>query len=180
MMSSEQPSRTLRRLFCGLTENTFQVQLGVVDPPLMDYLSDLLIRFLRQDALDKLRSLTGQRMRDVRVMLAEADTRIGEARREVHRHIGDYTLFWTGLYPEALRRQRGAIAGDQFVEYCSHGKRAYLIASSIETGDEATAPGEVLHRLADQFEMCAYGLREVRRELERGGGDETNRPFLIN
>ena len=28
------------------------------------------------------------------------------ARREVHRHIGDFTLFWTGVYPEALREMQ--------------------------------------------------------------------------
>ena len=35
-------------------------------------------------------------------MMVEAEARIGDARREVHRHIGDFTLFWTGIYPEAL------------------------------------------------------------------------------
>ncbi len=41
----------LRRLFAALTEQTFQVELGVADPPLMDYLTDLLVRFARSEAL---------------------------------------------------------------------------------------------------------------------------------
>jgi hypothetical protein len=179
-MYSKQPSKTLQRLFCGTTENTFHIQLGVVDPPLVEYLSDLLLRFVRQDALDKVRNVKGQRLRDVGAMLVEAEARVGEARREVHRHIGDYTLFWVGLFPEALRYQRGAIADDQFFDYCLHGKRAYYIASTIVGADEEKAPAEVLHRLSEQFEMCAYGLREVRRELERRDDDEDLRPFLIN
>ena len=43
------PKSPVQRYFAGLAENTFHSQLGVVDPPLIDYLSDLLIRFIRCD-----------------------------------------------------------------------------------------------------------------------------------
>ena len=36
------PNHPLRRLFAGLTEQTFQTTLGVADPRLTDYLSGLL------------------------------------------------------------------------------------------------------------------------------------------
>ncbi|MBM3999492.1 MAG: hypothetical protein FJ297_08145 [Planctomycetes bacterium] len=179
-MYSKDPSSTLRRLLSGVAENTFHAQLGVVDPPLIDYLSNLLLRFVRQDALERIRTLTGRRVTDVRTMLDEARERVGEARREVHRHIGDYTLFWAGLYPEALRQQRGTVGGDQFADYLVHGKRAYLVASSIDVPEEQDPPSDLLHRLSDHFEMCAYGLREVRRELERTGGEGPAPPILFN
>jgi hypothetical protein len=181
-MQSSRSSWLLKHLFCGVTENTFQAQLGVVDPPLIDYLSELLLRFIRQDALVKVRNLHGERLHDIGAMLAEADARIGEARREVHRHIGDYALFWAGLYPEALRSKRTRVTPDPFSDFCAHGKRAYLLASLIEVGDELESPeSELLVRLSEQFEMCAYGLREVRRELERGEDDgDSSRPLLIN
>ena len=174
------PSTTLRRFFAGLTEQTFQSQLGVADPQLTDYISELLIRFVRYDALFKIRSLGGRPVREIGEMLNEADQRIGNARREVHRHIGDFALFWAGLYPEALRPRRGPSELDRFIDYCTHGKRAYHIASIIETDEEEAAPSEVLGRLSNQFEMCAFGLREVRREWERRDDDESPRPFLIN
>ena len=41
-----QPDHPLRRLFAGLTEQTFIATLGVADPNLTDYLSILLSRFL--------------------------------------------------------------------------------------------------------------------------------------
>jgi hypothetical protein len=112
-------------------------------------------------------------------MLAEADERLGGARREVHQHIGDFTLFWTGVYPEALRQQKGRAKADQFGDYCVHGKRAYLIASSIEVDDSANPPNEVLERLSTQFEMCAYGLREIRREWERLDDEGCPRPLWL-
>ena len=91
-------------LFRGMAEYTFQTQLGVADPPLLDYVSHLLTRFVRSDEIYPIRNLSGKPLRGVAEMLAEAQERVGFARREVHRHIGDYTLFWTGIYPEAIHR----------------------------------------------------------------------------
>jgi hypothetical protein len=180
-MTAGDPSVTLRDFFAGLAENTFQTQLGVADPPLIDYLSEMLLRFVRTDSVHRVRGLGGRRIEYLGEMLHEAEARVGDARREVHRHIGDFTLFWAGLYPEALRGKHGEPALDRFADYCIQGKRAYFIASTIETEREAGAPAEVLERLSTQFEMCAYGLREVRREWERReGDDETPRPLLIN
>ena len=70
---------------------------------MLDYLSELLTEFVRSDSVFRVRSVTGQPLKEVTAMIVEADERIGVARREVHRHIGDYTLFWTGVYPEAIQ-----------------------------------------------------------------------------
>ena len=105
---------------------------------------------------------------------------MGDARREVHRHIGDFTLFWVGVYPEALRRRQNATRRDHLIDYQAEGKRSYWIASTIETDTEKSAPAEVLERLSRNFDLCAYGLREVRREWERRDDDELPQPFLIN
>ena len=181
MTPGKQPSTTLQRFFAGIAEHTFQVQLGLVDPAITDYLSDLLMRFVRMDAVGKVRSRRGRPVLDVGQLFAEAEQRIGTARREIHRHIGDFTLFWAGLFPEALRPRPGREHLDRFVDYCHHGKRAYLIASTIEVEDEEVS-SDVLERLGRHFEMCAYGLREVRREWEERSDDDPDmpRPFLIN
>ena len=164
-MTSNLPTQRLARFFSGVAEQTFEAQLGVVDPPLVDYLSDLLLRFVRQDLVVP-RGVTGQRLSDISEMIGEATQRLGDAQRKIHCQIGDFALFWAGLFPEALRaRSRGD--ADQFHNYCSHGKRAYLVASQIDTDDQEMPPSDLLRRLGDRFELCAYGLREVRREWER-------------
>jgi hypothetical protein len=179
-MTGNQPTTTLRRFFSGLAEYVFQSRLGLVDPPMIDYLSDMMIRFVHCDAIYRVRDLNGRPMVQVTDMLLEAGERIGTARREVHRHIGDFTLFWAGLYPEALRELQGPDKKDHFIDYCTQGKRAYLIAGSIETSEEDDAPSEVLHRLSTEYEMCAYGLREIRREWERHDDEDLPRPILLN
>src|SRR6266702_3385066 len=119
-------SHPLRQLFAGLTEQTFLTQLGIGDPNLIDYLSELLSRFI---------------------------------------HMDDFTLFWTGVYPEALSRLRSALNKDSFIDYCEQGKRSYYIASTFEE-DPYREEAPVLRRLSSEFELCAYGLNQVRREWE--------------
>jgi hypothetical protein len=170
-MAADPTNTAIRRYFAGLAENTFQARLGVVDPPLIDYLSDLLIRFVRADVVHGIRGVTGRPLMTITEMAAEARQRLGDASRQLHRHIGDFTLFWAGVYPEALRR-RGHDPDDQFESYCSHGKRAYLIASTIQSDQDVEVPASTFERLSESFELCAYGLREVRREWE--SGDDTD------
>ncbi len=178
MKSNDAPS-PLNSFFNGLSEHVFHTQLGVVDTQLVDYVSQLLIRFSRVEALDRVRQIDGRPATQVVTMVAEAEKRLGTARREVHRHIGDYTLFWSGLYPESLRELKGDDKQDQFVNYCAQGKKAYKIASDIEA-DKKSTPGSLLKRMSDQFEMCAYGLREIRREWERRDGEgDCDVPLLL-
>ena len=165
-MYSARPLEQLQRYFAGLTESAFQTRLGVADPPLLEYISDLLVRFVHCDSIYRVRDLTGNRLDQVAEMLAEAEARIGESRREVHRHIGDFTLFWSGVFPEALRRIRSPLRRDALVDYCQHGKRSYYIASTIRDRDD-DEQSSVLERLSHDFELCVYGLGEVRREWER-------------
>jgi hypothetical protein len=170
---------TVDRFFVGLCEHVFHTQLGVPDEPLVDYVSDLIIRFVRFDQIHRVRNLAGRPVQEVADMMSEAEQRIGLARRDVHRHIGDVTLFWTGVYPEALPRLRDVAKKDFLIDYTQQGKRAYYIASKIETDRREDAPADLLARMSANFEMCAYALGEIRREWERRDEDGP-RPLIIN
>ncbi|MEM1224396.1 MAG: hypothetical protein AAGJ40_01800 [Planctomycetota bacterium] len=165
------PSRSaLDRFLSGISEYIFQSRLGVADVELVQYVSDLMLRFLRVDAIHRVRRPDGKPITEVFQMLVEAERRIGLARREVHRHIGDVTLFWSGMYPEGVRQASGS-SPDQLLDYFHQGKRAYKIASTIQA-DADRPPCELLDRLSDQFELCAYGMREIRREWEESDPDD--------
>ena len=167
-MWSPQADHPLRRLFAGLTEHAFIETLGVADPPLTDYLSGLLSRFIHMDAVYRLKDAAGKQLQEVVEMVVQAESMPpeGRTRREIHRQIGDFALFWTGVYPEALKKLRSALTKDYFVDYCAQGKRSYFIASTFE-GDDYREEAPVLRRLSDAFELCAYGLTQVRREWQR-------------
>jgi len=169
------------RFFRGLAEHAFHGRLGVVDPPLVDYVSTLLVRFIRNDHL---RPLPGGRMEagdQLVMMLAalrarpqqHADDAATPAARGgtgaagptwhgvAYRHIGDYTLFWTGLYPEALGCRGQVSRGGRLDEYRVAGKHAYWIASTCEP--TSAAERSLLERLSRDYDTCAEGLAEVRR-----------------
>jgi hypothetical protein len=73
----------------------------------------------------------------------------------VRRHIGDYTLFMTGLFPERVQRMAS------MSYYVSEGKRAYRFVSEHErAGGRARAP---YGRLAERFEGYMRALDYARR-----------------
>ena len=157
---------SLRQLFNALIEHSFQVDLGIADTRLTDYLADLLVRFVQLDAIYRIRNVQGKRLEDLAEMLLEAQERQARPRREIYRHIGDFTMFWTGVYPEALSRLQSSDSRDQLIDYCQQGKRSYYIASTFDSEpyqDEAP----VLRRLSEEFELCTFGLRRVRAEWEK-------------
>lgn len=171
MVAVVKDAEALRGLLAGMTEHAFEVDLGIADPPLVDYVTDLLLRFLRWDQIYRLRDTEGRRLEDVAEMMCEAERRQGKPRREIYRHIGDFTLFWTGMYPEAVERLRRAGTRDSLLDYIHQGKRSYLIAGDCPVEIEAqtdapTPPADVLRRLGVEFELCSLGLHKVRQEWE--------------
>ena len=66
--------RALQRFFEGLVQHAFFQELGVGDTRLVDYLSDLLCRFVRMDAVFGLRDVQGRRLEEVAEMLTAADS----------------------------------------------------------------------------------------------------------
>jgi hypothetical protein len=163
-MTREIPeSHPLLRLFRGMTESTFMSELGIGDPRLVGYVANLLTRFVPSQAIWRIRDGQGRRLTEVTAMVAEAESASDVAhRRECHRHVGDFTLFWTGVYPEALPKLKAIDSPDHLIDYQAQGKKSYYVASMLDD-DEAT----VLRRLSDQFELCAFGLSRVRREWEK-------------
>ncbi len=167
-------SHPLHRLFRGFTEQTFMAELGIGDPRLVGYVANLLACFVPSDAIWRLRDAQGRQLKEVSSMLAEAEAASDDdRRRECYRHVGDFTLFWTGVYPEALGRLQGRSSPDHLINYQQQGKRSYYLASTLDDGDEAP----VFRRLSNQFELCAFGLSRVRREWERHEAEAARGPI---
>ena len=176
-MTRDVPERhPLHLLFRGLTESAFLSELGIGDPKLVGYVAGLLARFVPSESLYRLRDAQGRRLTELTAMIAEAESSDDDdRRRDCHRHVGDFTLFWTGVYPESLPYLRAASSPDHLIDFQAQGKRSYYLASTYE-GDESP----VLRRLSVEFELCAFGLSRVRREWERlEGGDPGDAPRIV-
>lgn len=167
------PDNPLRRLFSGLVEQVFMSDLGICNVEVTTYVSDMLVDFIHVDHIHRLRTVDGEAIRELSRM--EADAFVGPDSDEklhtwfIHKHIGDFTLFWTGVYPENLNpRRRGA---DAIREYLLQGKRSYGIASQL-TAENSRPSAALLRNLGEQFEYCVHGLRKVREGWEQLRGDE--------
>ena len=169
-------SHPLRQLFEELVRRRFIRDVQLCDSRLAAYISELLVDFTHVDSLYRIRNARGQRLEDVGEMLIESNPLLEassfDREREVRKHIGDYTLFMTGLFPEnvsAPRRIRG-LRLDAFVDFIKAGKESYRIVSSFDQFEyEGEAP--LFRQLADRFELCVFGLNLVKEDLERLQGD---------
>lgn len=160
----------LSRLFTALVERSFYEYVGLCDPYITIYVSDLLVEFIHVDNLYKIRNSRGKKLNDVGEMLAESDitSRAESLEREweVRKHIGDYTLFFTGMFPESLRRRIGVMWIDHFKEYINVGKESYRIVAQFDYG-EHRKQAPLFKRLAENFDICVVGLNFVKKELEK-------------
>ena len=160
---------SLRRLFGSLVERTFLQKLGVYEPDVADYVADVMTDFAHVKQIYKIKDLEGRPLEEVADMLMQADIRLQansfHREREVHKHIGDFTLFWAGVYPEALGRLQAQSRKDSLLDYVQQGKNSYAIAASFDYG-EYRSQATVLKKLSQEFELCLYGLHIVRKEMD--------------
>jgi len=169
MYSRISPDHPLRKLFGGLVEQVFMTELGICNPKVTDYVASLLVEFVHIDAIYRMRTVDGRAIRELSAM--EAGAHLGPQadettrNRVVHQYIGDFTLFWAGVYPEQLRAGRRA---DRLGEYLSAGRRGYGIASELAPPDGEPPPA-VLRQLSDEFEECVHALSRVRHGWESRG-----------
>jgi hypothetical protein len=174
-------SHPLRRLFTELVERHFSNDLHLRDRRLAGYVSDLLTDFTHVDNLYRLRSARGRPLDDVGKMLAESDP-LGpqgsfERERAVRKHIGDYTLFFTGMFPESVASNRRRCAFprlDLLVDYVKAGRESYFIVSNFDQF-EYREEAPLFRRLSESFELCVYGLNLVKQDLERYQADAVRR-----
>lgn len=164
-------SHPLRQLFQELVGRHYAEEIGIRDPQVVGYVAHLLAEFCETDQLFKIHDATDRPLADVGEMLLESDPVYGPAasfdrERQVRKHIGDYALFFAGMFPESinhfrLRRHRL----ENFVEWMKAGKESYYIVSKFEHFEYAKVAPLFAH-LSREFEACVYGLNMVKNDLQ--------------
>lgn len=161
----------LEGFFRQAVRNSYEGKLGFHDPEVTGYVAHMLCEFSESENLFSMRDPRGRPMEELTEMMRAADPVLGEAssfdaERALRKHIGDYSLFVAGMYPEAAgspRRQRHH--QPSLDELIRAGKESYFIVSQFNLFEyEREAP--LFARLSDQFENCILGLTLVREELK--------------
>ncbi len=202
-MTSQIPEQhPLRALFRQATQWAFRhgefPEPRARDARLKSYLAeDLLTRFLHVDQLYRLRDARGRPLADVAEMLMSGESSGVSAELHaltVQRHIGDYTLFMTGIFPESLEQIRRDWArkdsvmmqlGDLLIPfrdpgdyYEEAGRRAYRRAAEI--GREAgIVQAELFGMLSEFFRVYSQVMSLIRIYLDASPVFEERRRLIL-
>jgi hypothetical protein len=158
----------LDHFLAGINEHVFQTKLGIADIDLVNYLNQLLSRYIRFDSLKGIASGTGSPTRQILELMSAAQESRGSNQRNLYQAIGDYTLFWAGIYPEGLQTRHNACFPQGLLDYTLNGKYCYAIAYQMSSRDHQPTQ-QILQCLSQHYELCVFGFGEVRREWERCG-----------
>jgi hypothetical protein len=165
-------SHPLRLYLAESLHETLATKLGRrFDQDVEFYVTDLLLRFLHSDNIYTIRDPEGEPLDSVAAMLVEADVRLNansfDREREVHRHIGDFVLFWAGLFPEYLGTDDHQA---RLLDHMRQAKFSYYVVSTFDHGDYAHEV-PTFRKLSENFETYATGLRLLRSSFRGFGGD---------
>ena len=160
----------LQQLFEEVVQECYRSGPELNDAELSSYVAGVLADFSETEHLYRIQNAQGHPLRDVTDMLIASDPVYGDAgsferERQVRKHIGDFSLFFAGMFPEsATWRHRNHQDGLRALVRV--GKESYYIVSQFNVFEfEQEAP--LFSRLAENFEACTYGLGLVRKELEK-------------
>jgi len=148
-------SRDLRRpsaaLFFYVILRRLLLELGVDDRSVTDYCAAMVLAFGRGDRAYRIGEHDENRYAYLVDLVEEAGRADGERQFRVRMHLGNFSLWLTGIFPDYIAARRARKGGPPLPYYEALGRSGYLLASD--------------HRLAGQ---C--GLEEVLRHAgERFG-----------
>jgi hypothetical protein len=160
---------SLRHLFYEVVTDCYDKEAGINDVEITNYVADLLTDFTSFDSLYRDRDAQGRPLELAKMVLASDPVNGSapsfDAEREIRKHIGDYSLFHTGMYPELIHLGTD-LDGQSYLEMVQVGKDSYYVVSQFNVFEYAEdAP--LFEKLAESFERCVYGLSKVRTALER-------------
>ena len=161
----------LQKLFVEMVGRHYAEEIGLRDPQIVNYVAHLLTEFCDVEQLFKVRTVAGKQLTDVGQMLMESNPVYGpgpsfDRERQVRKHIGDYTLFFAGMFPESInhfRLRRDRV--ENFVDWMKAGKESYYIVSQFDCF-EYTKVAPLFASLSKNFEQCVFGLNRVKNDLQ--------------
>lgn len=163
-------SNVLQQFFTEMVERHYD-EVGLRHSEVHAYVANVLTEFCETENLYKIKTADGRPLSDVGEMLLESDPVYGPAssfdrERQVRKHIGDYSLFFSGMLPESLNARRLRRARmDSLVDFVRAGKESYFIVSKFEHFEYAkVAP--LFREMSEEFESLVYGLNQVKNELQ--------------
>ena len=175
-MSKAQASSSLREFFSACAQKSFR-ELGLHDPAITDYVTDVLTTFARTDALYQISTPLTQRSDNLITALGQfyagmqpsiQGQSADRQEREFRKYTGDYVLFMSGLF-RAFVEKKGVLD-----YYFQEGQRSYRKVSELDV--QLYQSGFLLFdELAKNFEFYSGALDYMRKSIFASAAKEN--PF---
>lgn len=169
-MKGKSRENPIRLYFADALHRSLHERLGLREiEDVESYLVGLLVEFLHNDRIYAIRDSGGRRLECIADMVVEGDIRLNadsfDREREVHKHIGDFLLFWSGVFPEFLDRLKAPGSRDAMIDVIKQGRLSYHVVSTFEH-DPYGPEAPTFRKLSADFEAFSIGLGLVRASFK--------------
>jgi len=142
------------------------MRCGVADRRIADYCAALLREFGAGDRAHRIGSYDDHRHGYLVDIMADASSATGERQFRVLAHLGNYALWFAGVFPERIEARRSRKGGPDLSYYDAMGGRGYAEASDHWLA-ERTGLAEVYRTAADRFVTLRTALNAVSDDFRR-------------
>jgi len=167
---------SLKAFFGKLIKTSF-FDLGIEkEYHVASYLTDLLAEFARTDRLYKIRDDEGRKIQSVVEMIINNQYESQEKpdwEREFRKHIGDFTLFISGIFRDHV------IRGSHLNYYINEGTKSYYLVSKFDL-EKGEGDPLVFSKLSRGFEYYSGALDYMRRVYFKPGKSEDPFSFYFH
>lgn len=140
------------------------VARGVTDRRMADYCAALLREFGRGDRAHRIAPVDDHRHEYLVDILSDASSAQGDRQFRVLVHLGNYALWFAGVFPERIAARRDRTGGPDLAYYDTLGGRGFAEASDHWMADRVGL-GDVLRVAADRFGALRGALNAVSADL---------------
>jgi hypothetical protein len=132
---------------------------GIDDRPLSDYLAALILEFGFRGRAERIACHDDQQYRYLADIVADAETSGGRRAFLLHAHLGNFSLWLAGIFPDHITARRVRKGAPSFSYYDELGARGFRLAS----GDRHAAQ----HDVAEIYARAAKLFSRIRVALNR-------------
>jgi hypothetical protein len=162
---------SLRVFFGKLVRMSFYDLGKEKDIQAASYITEMLAEFVRAERLFKIRDAEGKSLESVVDMLLETQNvskENSDSERETRKHIGDFTLFMTGIFRDYMARR------SYLRYYMNEGTKSYFLVSRF---DLQAGKGDpiMFSQLSHGFEFYSGALDYMKKVYFRTGA--SGEPF---
>lgn len=168
LLTAAMPGPSPSLLFYVLVRQAL-LDVDVEDPVVADYFAALLREFGFRHRATKVDDVDDQDHRYLVDILSELSICTGTRQFKVSVHLGNYSLWMAGLFPERIAAQRIRRGGPDFSYYESLGGRGYAEASEHQMAEQSGLE-DVLRTAAERVHDVRIALNRVSAQLDLRSG----------